>query len=122
MPQAAVGMPGDCMSVLAAYKHVLICILPFDSCCIICSFGWQAPTASAEKAPEADKPSGALDPKEWRAFKLKSIDTTGPPNTSTYRCQCSGLTLRLGWLQLHVMTAHVSQTLLNVLHILCNLT
>lgn len=46
----------------------------------------QTPTASAEKAPEAEKPAGALDPKEWRAFKLKSIDTTGPPNTSTYRC------------------------------------
>ena len=29
MPQVAVGMPGDCLSVLAVYKHVLICYFAF---------------------------------------------------------------------------------------------
>lgn len=44
---------------------------------------WMAPSAEAEKAPE-QKPS-ALDPDNWKAFKLQSIDTGGPPNTNRYR-------------------------------------
>lgn len=44
---------------------------------------FQAPNAVAEKAPEA--PPSALNPNEWKAFKVQSIDTGGPPNTSRYR-------------------------------------
>ena len=43
----------------------------------------QAPSAVAEKAPEA--PPSGLNPNEWKAFKVQSIDTGGPPNTNRYR-------------------------------------
>ncbi|KAL3159030.1 hypothetical protein ABBQ32_011029 [Trebouxia sp. C0010 RCD-2024] len=44
---------------------------------------WLVPNAAADKAPEA--PPSALNPNDWKAFKLQSIDTGGPPNTNRYR-------------------------------------
>lgn len=41
------------------------------------------PSVVAEKAPEAS--TSALNPNEWKAFKVQSIDTGGPPNTNRYR-------------------------------------
>ncbi|KAK9843869.1 hypothetical protein WJX84_007415 [Apatococcus fuscideae] len=44
------------------------------------------PTAEAEQAsPKGQTAATALDPNEWRAFKVQSIDTGGPPNTNRYR-------------------------------------
>lgn len=46
----------------------------------------QTSTAEAEEASSKGKSAAsALDPNEWRSFKLQSIDTGGPPNTNRYR-------------------------------------
>ena len=56
-----------------------------DNTGMLTSAVWhQAPSAAAEKAPEA--PPSALNPNEWKAFKVQNIDTGGPPNTNRYRC------------------------------------
>ena len=57
------------------------------------SLCFQAPSAVAEKAPEA--PPGALNPNEWKAFKVQSIDTGGPPNTNRYRFCVSAMNIIL---------------------------
>ncbi|KAK9861443.1 hypothetical protein WJX84_008451 [Apatococcus fuscideae] len=47
---------------------------------------WMVQTAEAEQASvKGPTAASALDPNEWRAFKLHSIDTGGPPNTNRYR-------------------------------------